>query len=103
MVKHEIKVELDKTEQLKQIIEKAYFEEGFGGKILGKNHYLKIEKDDDINYSIFKGLNNVTVKIINEEVIDGSLRFIIDDTEEQIKLFPISVYCIKESDRYIFY
>ena len=36
MVKHEIKVELDKTEQIKQIIEKAYFEEGMAGKILGK-------------------------------------------------------------------
>jgi hypothetical protein len=45
----------------------------------------------------------VTVKIINEEVVDGTLRFVIDDTEDVIKLYPISVYCIKEEDRYIFY
>lgn len=103
MVKHEIKVELNKTEELKSIIEKAYFEEGFGGKILGKKHYIQIDESDDINYIIFKGLNNATVKIINEEIIDGTMRFLVDDTEDVIKLHPISVYCIKESERYIFY
>ena len=40
MVKHEIKVELNKTEEIRQIIEKAYYEEGFGGKIIGKKHFL---------------------------------------------------------------
>lgn len=103
MVKHEIKVEFDKTEDLKKIIEVAYFEEGMAGKILGKNHFIKIEKSDDINYSIFQGLNNVTVKIINEEVIDGTMRFVIDETDGEIKLYPISIYCIKEEDKYIFY
>lgn len=103
MVKHEIKVEFDKTEDLKKIIEVAYFEEGMAGKILGKNHFIKIEESDDINYSIFQGLNNVTVKIINEEVIDGTMRFVIDETDGEIKLYPISIYCIKEEDKYIFY
>lgn len=103
MVKHEIKVEFDKSEELKKIIETAYFEEGLSGKILGKNHFIKVEKSDDINYSIFQGLNNVTVKIINEEVIDGTMRFVIEDIDGEIKLYPISIYCIKEEDRYIFY
>lgn len=103
MIKHEIKIELDKTEEIRQIIEKAYFEDGFGGKIVGKKHYITIEESDDINYSIFKGLNNVTVKIINEEVVDGTLRFVIDETDGDIKLYPISVYCIREEDKYIFY
>lgn len=103
MVKHEIKVELNKTEEIRQIIEKAYFEEGIAGKIVGKKHYLTIESSDDINWTIFSGLHNVTVKIINEEVIDGTMRFVIDDTEGVIKLYPISVYCIKEEGRYIFY
>ena len=103
MVKHEIKIELNKTEEIRKIIEKSYCEEGFGGKITGKKHFLTIEKSDDINYSIFSGLNNVTVKIINEEVIDGTMRFVIDDTEDSIKLYPISIYCVVEEDRYIFY
>jgi hypothetical protein len=102
MVKHEIKVEISRAEDLKNIIEKAYYEEGFGGKLIGKKHYLKIDESDDVNYTIFKGLNNATVKVLNDEVIDGTMRFIIDETEGEIRLYPVSVYCIKE-DRYSFY
>lgn len=103
MVKHEIKVELNKTEELKSIIEKAYFEEGFGGKILGKKHFINITKEDDINWTIFNGLHNTTVKIINEEIIDGTMRFVIDEENDEVRLYPISIYCIKEEERYIFY
>ncbi len=101
MTKHEIKVEISKTEELKTIIEKSYFEEGISGKILGKKYFLTIDESDDVNFSIFKGLNNATVKVTNEEIIDGSLRFVIDETDG-IRLYPISIYCIKE-DKYIFY
>ena len=103
MVKNEIKVEYSNSEVLKSIFEKAYFEEGTLGKITGKNHYISILPEDDINWTIFKGLNNVTTKLTND-IIDGSARFLIDDTHEtEIRLYPISIYCIKEEDRYIFY
>lgn len=103
MVKHEIKVEFNDTDTLKSLIEKSYFEEGFKGKILGKKHYLTIEDEDDINYTIFKGLNNATVKLLNESV-DGSIRFLVDETEGDIRLYPISTYCIKEeNEKYSFY
>jgi len=103
MVKHEIKVELNKTEDIKNIIELAYFKEGFGGKILGKKHYISITKDDDVNWSIFNGLHNATIKVTNEEIIDGTMRFVIDESEGELRLYPISIYCIKEEERYIFY
>jgi hypothetical protein len=103
MITHEIKVEFSNSDVLKSIIEKAYFEEGYMGKIIGKKHSLLIEKSDDINWTIFNGLNNVTVKIINEEIIEGTMRFIIDESEDELRLYPISVYCIKEEDKYIFY
>lgn len=103
MIKHEIKVELKNSEDLKKIIEKAYFEEGQMGKIVGKKHFIKIEQSDDVNWTIFNGLNNVTVKITNEEVIDGTMRFVIDETENELRLYPISIYCIKEEEKYIFY
>lgn len=102
MVKHEIKVEISQAENLRNIIEKAYYEDGFGGKLIGKKHYLVIDEDDDVNYTIFKGLNNATVKVTNEEVIDGSMRFVVDESEGDIRLYPISIYCVKE-DRYSFY
>lgn len=103
MVKHEIKVEFNNSEALRKIIETAYFDEGFGGKILGKKHYITINESDDINYTIFKDLNNVTVKITNDEVIDGTMRFVIDENEGEVRLYPISIYSIKEENRYIFY
>ena len=93
MVKHEIKVELSDSTSIQEIIENAYFEEGQMGKILGKKHYLTINESDEINYTIFKGLNNATVKITNE-IIDGSMRFMVDETEGDIRLYPISIYCI---------
>ncbi len=103
MIKHEIKVELKKTDEMKSLIEKAYFEEGQMGKILGKNHYLTIPESDEINHTIFKGLNNVTAKIINDDIIDGTMRFLVDESEGEVRLYPISIYCIKEEDKYIFY
>jgi hypothetical protein len=103
MVKHEIKVELNRTEEISKIIEKSYFEEGFNGKIADTKNFLVIDESDDINYSIFKGLHNATVKIINEDIIDGSMRFIINEEHGEIRLYPISIYCIREEDKYIFY
>jgi hypothetical protein len=103
MVKHEIKVELNKSEELRKIIDTSYFEEGFGGKLTGKKHYISITQEDDINWTIFNGLHNATVKIVCEDVIDGTMRFVIDESEGDVKLYPISIYCIKEEDRYIFY
>ena len=104
MIKHEIKVEFSNSETLKSIIQKVYFEEGQMGKILGKNHFITIdESTDGVAYTILKGLNSTTAKIINEEVIDGYMRFMIDETSGEIRLYPISIYCIQEEERYIFY
>jgi len=103
MIKHEIKVEFSDSEVLKSIIEKAYFEDGYMGKILRKDHFIKIDESDEINYTIFKGLNSITTKIINEEVVDGAMRFMVDETQGELRLYPISIYCVKEEGRYIFY
>ena len=103
MIKHEIKVEFSNTEALKNLINKAYFEEGYMGKIMGKENYITVdESTDDVAYTIFKGLNSVTAKITNE-IIDGAMRFMIDETQGEVRLYPISIYCIQEEDRYIFY
>jgi len=104
MIKHEIKVEFSNSEALKTLINKAYFEQGQMGKIMGKENYIKVdESTDDIAYTIFKGLNSTTAKITNEEVIDGTMRFMIDETQGEVRLYPISIYCIQEESKYIFY
>ena len=101
-MKHEIKVEFSDSKSLEKLIEKAYFEKGLKGKISGKEHFLKIEESDDVLHTVFKGLNNATVKITNDDVIEGSLRFMIDETSGDVRIYPISIYCVKE-DRYSFY
>jgi len=104
MVKHEVKVEFSNGDALKQIIEKAYFEAGTMGKITGKDHFITVDEVEEANaYSVLKELNNVTVKISNNDVIDGTMRFIIDNTDGDIRLSPVSIYCVKEEDRYSFY
>ena len=104
MLKHEIKVEFSNSEILKTIIEKAYFEEGNLGKIKGKsNYFILSESVDEEAHSIIKGLHNATIKISNIDVIDGSMRFFVEENEDEIKLYPISIYCIKEEDKYSFY
>jgi len=102
MSKHEIKVEFSDNTALENLIEKAYFEEGQLGKILGKNNFLQIEESDVVNYVIFKDLDGATIKITNE-MIDGCIRFMIEEIDGNIKLYPISIYCIKEEGKYIFY
>ena len=102
MTKHEIKVELNDSTSIANMIESSYFKDGQMGKILGKRDYLIIDESDDINHLIFKGLNNATVKITND-VVDGYMRFMIDETQGDIRLYPISIYCIKENDKYTFY
>ena len=104
MLKHEIKVEFNNSEIWKSIIEKSYFEDGEMGKIKGKNNFISLtESVDEEVHSILKGLNNTTIKISNQEIIDGTLRFLVEEESEQIKLYPVSIYCIKEEDKYSFY
>ncbi len=101
MVKHEIKIPFHNGEELKTLIQKSYFEEGDRGKLLGKKNFIKI--NDDVNHAIFKGLNNITVKITNEDVIDGSMRFVVEEKSDEIRLYPISIYALPDGEKYIFY
>ena len=104
-MKSEIKIEFSNNKELKKIIQKAYFEEGYLGKLLTKNNFIEVTSDvDDIFYTVVKGLNNATIKVTNNDLIDGSCRFIVDDTGENPKIYPISMYCIVDDNKkYIFY
>lgn len=101
-MKYELKIEYKDNNQLKSIIDKSYFENGNNGKLRGKTHFLIIDREDPL-FVVFKGLNNVTTKIINEELIDGSLRCVVDESPEVIQLYPINNYCIIEQEKYSFY
>lgn len=97
-----MKIEFDKKKELESVIKKSYFSDE-NGKLCSKKTFLKIEKKDPI-YIMVKGLNNMTVRITNQEIVDGTVRFIVDDTHENyIHLIPCSIYCIVENEKYSFY
>lgn len=103
MVKHEIKIEFSEEKKLSDLINKAYFIDGDSGKITKKKHFISITSKNDIDYSILKGMNGATIKINNDNLIDGSMRFMVEEVDNEIRLFPISIYAVKEGNLYSFY
>lgn len=103
MVKHEIKVEIKNMESLKRLIESAYVINGDKGTIGGNRHLLTVcpEYDKDL-HSTLTGLHMSTVKVYNNDIVDGTIRFMVFEEGDSITLTPISIYCIKE-ERYIFF
>jgi len=65
---------------------------------------MVINQEDPL-FIVFRGLNNTTVKLLNDEILEGSMRCIVDDTDNMINLFPINNYCIidEKSKKYSFY
>ena len=101
-MKYELKIEFRDKIELDKVIKESYFDAGQKGKLIGKKSSLKISKDDPL-FIVFKGLNNMTAKILNDEIIDGSVRCVVDETDKEIQLFPVNSYCIVEDQKYSFY
>ena len=104
-MRNEIKVEFSNKEILNTLIQKSYFEGGQMGRLLGQKNFIELTPQvDDVVYTVAKGLHNATIKITNSELIDGTFRFIIEDINDEIKLIPISMFCIvDENEKYSFY
>jgi hypothetical protein len=101
-MKYEMKVEFTDKKQLKQLIDACYFDDN-NGKLRNKQECLTISKKDSI-YIMFRGLNNMTVRITNTHLIEGCSRFVIDETDDFfVKLFPCSIYCVIDQGKYSFY
>lgn len=101
-MKYELKIEYKNQEILDRVIMKSYFENENNGKLVGKKDCIKIGQDD-ILFIAFKGLNNITIKLTNEDLIDGSMRCVVDETSDSVSLYPINNYCIVEDKKYSFY
>jgi hypothetical protein len=104
-MRNEIKVEFSNKEILNTLIQKSYFEGGQMGRLLGQKNFIELTPQvDDVVYTVAKGLHNATIKLTNSELIDGTFRFIIEDINDEIKLIPISMFCIvDENEKYSFY
>lgn len=101
-MKQEIRIELTENRLLDNIIKKCYFEDDNLGKIRGNENFIEVPKANE-RHNEFIGLDNNTVKIENEDLIDGILRCLIKEDGDVIKLYPVSIYCIVEHKKYIFY
>lgn len=104
-MKNEIKVEFGNKEILENLIKKSYFEGGQMGRLMGQKNFIELTPQvDDVVHTVAKGLHNATIKLTNSELIDGAFRFIIEDINDEIKLIPISMFCIvDENQKYSFY
>jgi len=101
-MKYELKIEFKIKEELERVIQSSYFEDGTMGKLVGKRTFLTIGSEDPL-FIIFRGLNNMTVKLTNDDMFDGTMRCVVDETPEVINLYPINNYCIVEDSKYSFY
>jgi hypothetical protein len=103
-MKNEIKVEFSNKEILNNLIKKSYFEGGQMGRLLGQKNFIELTPQvDDVVHTVAKGLHNVTIRLTNSELIDGTFRIIVEDQNGSIKLIPISIFCIIDNQKYSFY
>jgi hypothetical protein len=101
-MKYEIKIEFQDSKELEDIIKKCYFDNGNNGRLHNEKNFLSIKKEDVLS-TLFTGLSNSTIRITNDAMIDGIMRFVIEETKKEIKLYPCSIYCIIEDGKYSFY
>ena len=99
-MKHEIKIEFKDTKFLLDFIKSAYN----NGILSDRSKKLDFDKDTNI-YDLCKGLYNHTVRLCNNEIIDGSLRLIIEENKENkdgISLYPCSIFYEMEHEKFSF-
>lgn len=99
-MKSEIKLELNNRELLSDFLKKSYDVD----VIKGNNNSLLIKKSDDKDfYNTLKESDGIVVRVTNKDVIDGFCRFIVEKNSKGIKLYPMSIYCILDDDKWIFF
>lgn len=97
----ELILSYDDTEQLKRVVESAYFTNGMMGKKTQSLDYLTVSKDEML-YTILSSMVYKRVKIKNFKIL-GTLTCDIIKDDETLILRPVSEICMKEHKKYNFY
>lgn len=93
-----IKFEYTETNELISLIEKVYFGENNNGKLPeNPSEHIKLDPKN-LYYQILSGLN-YSIKIKNEDIIEGTMKFEMIEHDEGIDLIPSSKYCVKIMDQ----
>jgi hypothetical protein len=96
-MKHELKIEYKDTKALHDFIKSSYE----NGVLINKNNKLTFDNKSQF-YNLCKGLSNHTIRLINDELIEGSLRFSIQEEEDNIVLYPCSIIYEIDNNKYSF-
>jgi hypothetical protein len=94
-MKYDIKYEIKDSKLLLSLIKNAYKM----GVLCDKNQHFTFDSQTEL-FAISIGLNNIFVRVQNENVIDGYLKTILIEDKENnvVKLFPVSLYCDYDAD-----
>ena len=96
-MKYELRIEFKDTKLFIDYIKKTYK----NGILNDRSQKITFNKETDI-FKLCKGLNSIAVRLYNEEIIDGALRCILIEKEDEISFFPCSLYCEQENNKYSF-
>ncbi len=96
-MKYELKYEFNETKILLTFIKKAYK----NGKLVDKNNKLTFKSDTEI-YTLCKSLTNNCIRLHNNDIMEGSLKFIIQEEKNRIDLYPCCLFYEIINDKYIF-
>jgi hypothetical protein len=96
-MKHELKIEYKDTKTFSNFIKSCYD----NGVLVNKNAKIIFDKKSNF-YNLCKGLSNHTIRLTNEELIDGSLRFSIQEEKDIIVLYPCSIIYEMDDNKYSF-
>jgi hypothetical protein len=96
-MKYELRIEIKDTGRFLDLIKKSY-KNGF---LADKNQKLIYDNQSHI-FHLCKGLTNLTARLYNEEIIEGTIKFLISEEQNCVYLYPCSLYCEFENNRYIF-
>lgn len=93
------KIEFTDTELLKDKIDKLYDNEVYCG-FLSSDDKKIILTQNDADYITFKNMDNIPVKIYNDELFDGYMKMLVKQYDDHIDLIFLSFYCLKYEDNF---
>lgn len=96
-MKYDIKIEFKDTKLLLEFINSSYN----NGYLSDRTKTLDFSKDTQI-YSLCKGLSNHIARIWNDEILDGTLRFIIKENNDSVSLCPCSIHYEMDNNKFSF-
>jgi hypothetical protein len=96
-MKYELKIDFKDTKLFLDYIKSCYN----GGVLVDKTKKLIFDNTTTV-FPLCKGLTNLCARLYNDEIIDGSLRFIINEENDLVSLTPCSIYYEIDNNKYSF-